>query len=68
MALLVDAVPLRNGTRFDAMARVEHLIEDLRHVLARAGATRFDEKPTANLHHSHAEASATQIETANFSA
>ena len=64
-AILIDVVPLRNRSRFDAMARVEQLEEDLRHVLTRAGATKFDRKYLDEMHHSHAKDEMTQIETAD---
>ena len=64
-AILIDVVPLRNRSRFDVMARIEHLEEDLRHVLTRAGATKFDRKYLDEMHHSHAKDEMTQIETAD---
>ena len=68
-AILIDVVPLRNRSRFDAMARVEQLEEDLRHVLTRAGAKQFDREYLDEKHHSHAEderlAEMTRIETAD---
>ena len=64
-AILIDVVPLRNRSRFDAMARVEQLEEDLRHVLTRAGAKQVDEASLVEFHHSHAEEKTTQIETAD---
>ena len=64
-AILIDVVPLRNRSRFDAMARVEQLEEDLRHVLTRAGAKEVDEASLVEFHHSHAEAKTPRIETAD---
>ena len=64
-AILIDVVPLRNRSRFNAMARVEHLEEDLRHVLTRAGAKQFHRKYLDQKHHSHAENEKTRIETAD---
>jgi len=65
MAILIDVAPLRNRRRYDAMARVENLEEDLRHVLTLAGATKIDLAMLVQDHHSHAKDDNTQIETAN---
>ena len=55
MAILLDVVPRRGARRYDAMARVENLDDELRRILALAGAQSFNEVAMEEFRHSHAK-------------